>query len=150
MNFVSKMMLVLILALSVNVARAEKILGAPFAFKSVLPLGTYTGLSDINEVCKVEVFSDSIVDVNIKITYPEKNLVIRYYLNNQSDYYFNEQKKEFIQTLKTVVDPTSNVYLTNIVRTTLANENDLYIEVYKSLVFNTYTEEFKLNCLVKN
>lgn len=149
MKIMLQMMLMAVLVLGTTQTKAQDSLSAIEAFGSIFPVGAYQGVTEKGEVCNLVVKFDIINDLAVTISYPKTYESISYFVNQNLEFYFRPELSQFTQTMKIILDPSSNVFTSNILRTTLAADNDIYVEISKTIVFNTYTETKNLSCLVR-
>lgn len=148
MKIMLQLMLMALLVLGTTQAKADSF-NAIEAFSSIFPVGTYQGVTEKGEACTLTVKQDIINDLAVTISNPKTYEAISHFINQNLDFYFHPELSRFTQTMKVILDPSSNVYTSNIIRTTLSENDAIYAEISKTIVFNSYTETKSLSCLVR-
>lgn len=149
MKIMLQVMLMAVLVLGTTKAKAQDSLNAAEAFNSIFPVGTYQGVTEKGEACTLSVSMDIIGDIAVSVTNTKTFESISYFVNNNLEFYFHPELSRFTQTMKLMLDSSSNVYTSNILRTTLSENDAIHAEISKTIVFNTYTETKNLSCLVR-
>jgi hypothetical protein len=123
-------------------------LGAVDAFESALPVGTYQGQDDQGVNCSVSVNEINSPVNTIVVTVSNNNNSVFKEIKDGSEFRYRDFKKEFIQTERTYVDATRNAFVDRIVRTTLADDNRLYVVTSNVFTNNRDVRSETVECVV--
>lgn len=148
MKMIFQMIAMATLVFSGVEAKAQESLNAIDAFKVIFPIGVYQGVTESAQPCTLTVKNDIINDLAVSISTNKVDEYITYFISPRLDYYSRPELHQFTQVFKLVLDSSANVYTQNEIKTTLGDDNAVYVEISKSIVFNTYNETKKLSCLV--
>lgn len=145
------MKILLALVLSLGALTASAFDSKPTATEklgSYLPVGYYFGQTDQGLDCKVTVSA---------VNYPKKDLQVRVVVGDldltklveeDSEFYFKDHKKEFIQTERSLIGVDVNNYVERVVRTTIVSEYQRYVVVAYSVVINRDRESKTAECVI--
>lgn len=115
---------------------------------SYLPVGFYFGKTDQGLDCKVTVAA---------VNYPKKDLQVRVVAGNLdltklveegSEFYFKDFKKEFIQTERSLIGADASNYVERVVRTTIVSDYQRYVVVAYSVIINRERESKVAECVI--
>lgn len=136
---------VLALALSIfSLAAFSAENSAVDSLLSVLPVGIHSG-----EKCKVNVnvAEYPVRAAFVQLTNDDKNIFK--VVSEDSEFYFKEYKKEFIQTEFVTIDDTRSSTVERIIRTVMVDEEQLYVVVEESVTVNRDRRSDIVECVVK-
>lgn len=144
-----KILLALVLSLGLFSASAdEAIPTATEKLASYLPVGYYSGKTDLGEKCNVFV---------TEVNYPKKDIQVRVISGDidltklvaeNSEFGYKDYKKEFVQTERSLIGVDVYNYVERILRTTIAGDNKLYVVVSYSVVINRSRDNQVAECVI--
>lgn len=117
-------------------------------FVSILPLGTYSGVNELNSKCSVEVAEVNFPEKAISVTVLKGNHKVFKKIEDSSEYYLRGFNKEFIQSERYYVDATRNSYVDRIVRTVMVSDTQLYVVVANEITVNRERLVESLECII--
>lgn len=120
------------------------------AFNSIIPNGVYHGGTESGEACLLTVRAFIPGELVISITNLTTGRSVPYFLDQNTAYVANPETKSFSQTIKYFLDEATNAYTSNTIKTDESDGGSIYVEVAKSVVFDSSTSIEKLNCFVGN
>lgn len=123
-------------------------MGAVDSLTSILPVSSYKGMDDKNNVCAVEVNEVNFPAKAVTVTVSNNKNKIFKIINDDSEFLFRAYKQEYIQTDRQYVDATRNAFVERIIRTVNAGENRLYVIVANEVTVNREVIVEAVECVV--
>lgn len=144
-----KILLALVLSLAALSAMAfESKPTATEKFRTYLPVGYYFGQDDQGLDCRVSVSEVNFPKKDILVRVVSGKLDLAKLVEEDSEFYFRDYKKEFIQTERNQIGADASYYVERIVRTTIASDNRRYVVVAYTVVLNRGRENQVAECVV--
>jgi hypothetical protein len=117
-------------------------------FTKFIPIGKYSGTSDLGLSCTVSVNLANYPYQDILVSVTEGNSVNTKLIAVNSEFGYKDYKREFVQTEQTALGNDDSNYVERIIRTVLADNNKQYIVISYSTVINNETVTESSNCLI--
>jgi hypothetical protein len=136
-----------LLAIALSLAAFNSFANTTDTLTSVLPVGSYSGSND-RGACTVEVSSANASRKAINVTVSENAATVSKLVVDGSEFRFRANKKEFVQTDTVFTDSDRTSYNENIIRTTIAGDNQLYVVTSQATVDNTDRNETVAECVI--
>lgn len=119
------------------------------SFLSVLPFGTYQGNDGFGSACHVTVSALNDAGKALSVSVSNSKSTQFKVINDGSEFYFKNYRKEFIQTDRQFTDSTKTSYVDKTIRTMIAGENTLYVIVATEVTQNTELPVKSVECVIK-